>query len=287
MGTGDVVRVPFLNLAAQHEALQQEIEEALQRVIRSYQFVLGSEVEELEQECAAYLHLPYAVASSSGTDALLMVLMGLGIGPGDEVIVPTWTFYATASVAARLYARPVFADTEPRGFGIRTEEVERRVTPRTRAVIVAHLYGQIAPATEAIREVCKHYGIALIEDAAQAFGAQCSNGLGIGRFGLCACVSFYPTKNLGAWGDAGMVVTQDAELAGQLRLLRNHGMEQRYLHRYIGGNFRMDALQAAVLRVKLRRLAEWNARRRALAHRYERLFQEAGLAEGVGAMEFD
>lgn len=275
-----------MNLAAQHEALHEELEEALQRVVRTQQFILGPEVEALEQECAAYLRLPHAVAVSSGTDALLMALMALGIGPGDEVIVPTWTFFATAGVVARLAARPVFADVEPLGFGLRAEEVERRLTPRTRAVILVHLYGQIAPDSERIAELCQQRGIALIEDAAQAFGAQYRDGRGIGHFGMCACISFYPTKNLGAWGDAGMVVTRYDELARQLRLLRNHGMEQRYLHKLVGGNFRMDALHAAVLRVKLRHLPQWNARRRAHAQHYAELFRCYGLAQAPGTAEF-
>ena len=278
--------VPFLNLAAQYEALRSELEEALERVIHSHQFVLGPEVEAFEEECAAYLGLPHAVAVSSGTDALLMALMALGIGPGDEVIVPVWTFFATAGVVARLGARPVFADVEPVGFGLRPDEVERPLTPRTKAVIVVHLYGQIAPETEPIAELCRQRGIALIEDAAQAFGAQYRGGAGIGSFGLCACVSFYPTKNLGAWGDAGMVVTRDEAFARLLRLLRNHGAEHRYVHRFLGGNFRMDALQAAVLRVKLRRLSSWNARRRMHAQRYAELFRHCGLSQELGATEF-
>lgn len=278
--------VPFLNLAAQYETLREELEEAFRRVVSTQQFILGPEVEALEAECSAYLRLPYAVAVSSGTDALLMALMALEIGPGDEVIVPSWTFFATAGVVARLAARPVFADVEPLGFGLRAEEVERRLTPRTRAVIVVHLYGQIAPDTEQIAALCRQRGIPLIEDAAQAFGAQYRDGRGIGHFGECACVSFYPTKNLGAWGDAGMVVTRSEELAQRLRLLRNHGMEERYVHRLVGGNFRMDALQAAVLRVKLRYLPQWNARRRACAYRYAELFQRFGLAQEPGSRDF-
>ncbi len=279
--------VPFLDLAAQHRVLQEELFQALERVWRTQQFVLGAEVEDFERECAAYLGVPAAVAVSSGTDALLMLLMALGVGPGDEVIVPTWTFFASAGVVARLHARPVFADVEPVGFGMRAEELERRWTKRTRAVIVVHLYGQIAPEVEAIAEFCRQYGVALVEDAAQAFGAQYRDGRGIGQFGRAAAISFYPTKNLGAWGDAGMVVSTEGELAQQLRLLRNHGMRERYVHQVVGGNFRMDALQAAVLRVKLRYLERWNAERRARAHRYATLFQEAGLAETVGGQEFD
>lgn len=279
--------VPFLDLAAQHRSLWEEISQALERVWRTQQFVLGPEVENLERECAAYLGVPAAIAVSSGTDALLMLLMALGVGPGDEVIVPTWTFFATAGVVARLHARPVFADVEPAGFGLCAEELERRRTRRTKAVILVHLYGQIAPDVESIAEVCRQYEIALIEDAAQAFGAQYRDGRGIGRFGRAAAVSFYPTKNLGAWGDAGMVVSVERELAQRLYLLRNHGMQERYLHQLVGGNFRMDALQAAVLRVKLHYLESWTMQRRALARRYAVLFQETGLAEGVGRQEFD
>ncbi len=281
------MRVPFLNLAAQHEALWTELEQALRRVACTNQFVLGVEVEAFERECSEFLGLPHALAVSSGTDALLMALMALGIGPGDEVIVPTWTFFATAGVVARLHARPVFADVEPVGFGLRPDEVERLLSPRTRAVVIVHLYGQIAPAVEEIQQLCQQRGIPLIEDAAQAFGAQYRDGRGIGAFGVCAAISFYPTKNLGAWGDAGMLVTRDAELAALLRLLRNHGMEERYVHRLVGGNFRMDTLQAAVLRVKLRALPAWNQERRARAHLYAQLFQQAGMAEMPGVAEFD
>lgn len=282
-----MMRVPFLDLAAQYRALQQELQEAVQRVAETQQFILGAEVEALERECAQYLGIPHAVAVSSGTDALVVALMALGVGPGDEVIVPTWTFFATAGAVALLRARPVFVDVEPRGFGIRVEEVERVRTARTKAVVVVHLYGQIAPAAAELQELCQQHGIELVEDAAQAFGAQYRGGRGIGSFGACATVSFYPTKNLGAWGDAGLVVTRAEWLAQRLQLLRNHGMAERYVHQLLGGNFRMDAVQAAVLRVKLRYLSQWNARRRLHARRYAQLFQEAGLSEGTGIMEFD
>lgn len=228
MGTAESsITVPFLDLALQHQPLQEELRQAFERVLQTQQFVLGPEVEALERECAAYVGLPAAVAVSSGTDALLALLMALGVGPGDEVIVPTWTFFATAGVVARLHARPVFADVEPWGFGIRTEEVERCYSARTKVVLLVHLYGQIAPEVEAIRRLCQQYGITLVEDAAQAFGAQYRDGRGVGQFGCAAAVSFYPTKNLGAWGDAGMIVTADGELAQRLRLLRNHGMAER------------------------------------------------------------
>ncbi|MEN3026713.1 MAG: DegT/DnrJ/EryC1/StrS family aminotransferase [Chlorobiota bacterium] len=281
------MQVPFLDLSAQHELLRHELVQAIERVLQTHQFVLGAEVEAFERACQEYLQIPHAVGVSSGTDALLIALMGIGVGPGDEVIVPTWTFFATAGVVARLHARPVFADVESRGFGLQAEAVERVISRRTKAVIVVHLYGQIAPEVEELQRLCEAHGMALVEDAAQAFGACYADGRGVGSFGLCAAISFYPTKNLGACGDSGMVVTRSGEFAKSLRLLRNHGMEQRYLHAVIGGNFRMDAFQAAILRVKLAYLSEWNQRRRALAHRYAELFRQAGLAESPGILEFD
>jgi dTDP-4-amino-4,6-dideoxygalactose transaminase len=273
--TSAAVAVPLLDLTAQYRPLRDEMLQALTRVADSQQFILGPEVEAFEREIAAMLEVDHAVGVSSGTDALLAVLMALGIGPGDEVITPTYSFFATAGSVSRVGATPVFVDIDPVTFNIDPAAVERAVTSRTRAIVPVHLFGlpaEMAP----ILATATRIGAAVIEDAAQAIGAR-YHGRQVGSFGAAACFSFFPSKNLGAFGDAGLVTTNDAALAQEIRRLRNHGADRQYVHARVGGNFRLDALQAAVLRVKRPHLPEWSAARRRNAARYRALFREFGL----------
>ena len=272
--------VPLLDLRAQYAPLREEIRAAMDRVADSQQLCLGPEVEAFEREAAAYCGSRHGIACSSGTDALLMALMAANVGPGDEVITASFTFFATGGSIARLGARPVFADIDPVSFNLDPEDVRRRLTPRTRAIMPVHLYGQCAD-MEALSALARERGLALIEDAAQAIGAE-HGGRRAGAIGETGCFSFYPTKNLGAFGDAGMVTAQDDALAERLRMIRVHGSRKRYVHEIVGGNFRMDGLQGAVLRVKLRRLDDWTAARQRNAERYNRLFTEAGVAGEPG-----
>jgi len=269
--------VPLLDLKAQYAAIRREVEQAVFKVLEDQRFILGPEVEAFEQELAAHIGVRHAVAVSSGTDALLMTLMALDLGPGDEVITSAYSFFATAGSIARLGARPVFVDIDRETFNLRAEEVEARVTPRTKAVLPVHLFGRCA-AVERLPE-----GLPLIEDAAQAIGAE-RNGRRAGSLGRAGCFSFFPSKNLGGYGDGGMITTDDADLADTLRALRVHGQRSgggRYRHELLGGNFRLDALQAAVLRVKLRHLEAWTAARRENAERYRRLFDAARAPVGL------
>jgi dTDP-4-amino-4,6-dideoxygalactose transaminase len=268
-------QVPLLDLAAQFDGQATEILAAIAQICRSGKFVLGPQVEEFEHAVAAYCGTRHAVACASGSDALLLALMALDIGAGHEVIVPGYTFFATASAVARLGARPVFVDIDPVSFNVPAAAVEAAVTKATRAVIPVHLFGQCAD-MDGIRDVAARHSLALIEDAAQAIGAQ-FRGVRAGKLGDMACFSFYPTKNLGAYGDGGLLTTDSDELAARLRLLRVHGMHPRYHHHVVGINSRLDSIQAAVLNVKLRRLEAWTARREHLAARYAREFARAGL----------
>jgi dTDP-4-amino-4,6-dideoxygalactose transaminase len=272
-------RVPLLDLDAQYRPLRDEILSALTRVCDSQRFIMGPEVSGLEREIAAELGIAEAIGVSSGTDALLAVLMALGVGPGDEVITSTYSFFATAGCVARLGATPVLVDIEPLTYNLDPSAVRAALTPRTRAIIPVHLYGLCAD-MDAILEAAASAGVAVIEDACQAIGAT-YKGRQAGSMGVAGCLSFFPSKNLGAFGDAGLVVTSDPALAHEIRLLRNHGAEPKYLHHRIGGNFRLDALQAAVLRVKLPHLSRWNSMRRENAARYEALFTSAGLSSIV------
>jgi dTDP-4-amino-4,6-dideoxygalactose transaminase len=268
--------IPSIDLGPQHAQLHDELQAAFERVLRSQEFILGAEVSAFEREVADYLGVAHALGVSSGTDALLLALMALEIGPGDEVIVPPFSFFATAGCVARVGARPVFADIDPRTFNLDPAAVESQLSAATKAIIPVHLYGQTCD-LEALRALADRSGLALIEDAAQALGAG-SSQLRAGSAGAFGCFSFFPTKNLGALGDAGLLTTNDAALAKRARLLRAHGAEPKYHHALIGGNFRLDALQAAFLRVKLPHLPRWVGARQDNASHYDRLFNAAGLA---------
>ncbi|MFC2075738.1 DegT/DnrJ/EryC1/StrS family aminotransferase [candidate division KSB1 bacterium] len=270
------MRVPLLDLKEQFRRLEPEIRRAIDGVLESQRFILGPEVEALEVETAAYCGCSHAIGVSSGTDALVLSLMALGIGPGDEVITPAYTFFATAGSIARLGAKPVFVDIEPDTFNVDPERVSAAVTRRTKAVMVVHLYGQCCD-MDPIWEVSARRDIPVIEDAAQAIGSGYRSQKA-GSLGTFGCFSFFPSKNLGGFGDGGMVVTDDEELAQKARRLRVHGAHPKYYHKLIGGNFRLDALQAAILRVKLGYLDRWTEARRRNAERYDKLFHDAGLA---------
>ena len=265
----------FLDLAAQNGPLQEQLIAAFQRVATSNRFIMGPEVESFEREVADYLGVEHAIGVSSGTDALLLALMSLGVGPGDEVITTPFTFIATAASVVRLGARPVFVDIDPVTFNIDASRIEEAITDRTRAVLPVHLYGQPCD-LPILKGICAGAGIPIVEDAAQAIGARVG-GLHAGAVGAFGCFSFHPTKNLGAFGDAGLVATRDADLAAQARLLRHHGELNRYVYAALGGNFRLDALQAAILRVKLGHLDSWTEGRRRNADSYDTLFREARL----------
>jgi dTDP-4-amino-4,6-dideoxygalactose transaminase len=267
--SSQVTSVPLLDLQAQYRPIREDVLAAITRVCDSQRFIMGPEVEGLERELAAMLGVSDAVGVSSGTDALLAAMMALGIGAGDEVITTTYSFFATAGCIARLGARPVLVDIEPATCNIDPAAVAAAITPRTKAIIPVHLYGCSAEMTP-ILDVAAKAGVAVIEDAAQAIGAR-YHGRPVGGLGTIGCFSFFPSKNLGAFGDGGVVTTNDPALAQRLRLVRNHGAEPKYFHRVVGANFRLDALQAAVLRVKLPHLAAWTEARRRNADRYREL----------------
>ena len=262
--------VPLLDLQGQYRPLRDDILAAIARVCDSQRFIGGPEVEGFEREVARYLTVPHAIGLSSGTDALLVALMALGIGAGDEVVVPTFSFFATAGCVSRVGAIPVLVDIDPVTFNISPEAAAAAVTPRTRAIIPVHLYGQCADMDPLI-DIARRHRLPIIEDAAQAIGASYKDRPA-GTIGDAGCFSFFPSKNLGAFGDAGLLTTTVEGLAHEVRLLRNHGAEPKYFHKRIGGNFRLDALQAAVLRVKLPHLDRWTAMRQANADRYDALF---------------
>ena len=268
------MKVPLLDLRAQYAPLRRELIEAVTRVCDSQQFILGPEVEALERDLATHLEVDHAISVSSGTDAILAVLMALGIGPGDEVITSTYSFFATAGCIARVGATAVLVDIVPETFNVDPHAIRAAITPRTRAIMPVHLFGLCAEMDPILAAAGP--GIAVIEDACQAIGAR-YRGRHAGTIGVAGCFSFFPSKNLGAFGDGGLITTKDAGLARELRLLRNHGAEPKYFHKRIGGNFRLDALQAAVLRVKLPRLPSWTDLRRRNAARYATLFRNADL----------
>lgn len=269
------VRVPMLDLRAQHATVHEAVHAAIGRVMESQQFVLGPEVEAFEARIASFCGVTHAIGVSSGTDALLVALMALGIGPGDEVITTPFTFVATCASIARLGARAVLVDIEPRSFNVDATAVEAAITERTRAIVPVHLFGQMSD-VHVLSAIAARHGLAVVEDAAQAIGAELA-GRRAGACGTAGTFSFFPSKNLGAAGDAGMVVTDDGVLAARMRRLRNHGQEPKYASVELGGNFRLDALQAAVLGAKLPWLEEWTAARRRNAARYRALFEQAGL----------
>jgi dTDP-4-amino-4,6-dideoxygalactose transaminase len=268
------LKVPLLDLGAQYRPLRDEILAAITRVCDSQRFIMGPEITALEGELARMLGIEHAIAVSSGTDALLLALMALGVGQGDEVVTSVYSFFATAGAIVRLGARPVFVDIEPETFNIDAARIRSAMTSRTRAILPVHLFGLSADLDSILAEASRA-GVPVVEDAAQAIGATYKSRPvgGVGAFG---CFSFYPSKNLGAFGDAGLLATNDPGLATRARLLRTHGMEPKYYHHLVGANFRMDALQAAILRVKAPRLADWTEARRANAARYRGLFREAG-----------
>jgi len=272
-------RVPIVDLDAQYRPLREEILSAITRVCDSQRFIMGPEVEALEEELARLIGVQHAVAVSSGTDALLLALMALGIKPGDEVVTTAYSFFATAGSIVRLGARPVLVDVDPATFNIDPARVAEAITPRTKAIVPVHLFGLSAD-LDPIVDVARRGGVAVVEDAAQAIGAT-YHSRQVGGFGAFGCFSFFPSKNLGAFGDAGLLTCGTSELAARARILRTHGMEPKYYHHAVGGNFRMDALQAAVLRVKAPHLSAWTEARRLNASRYATLFREVGLAEQV------
>jgi len=272
------MQVPLLDLKSQYESMQAEIEETVLRVCRSQQFILGPEVEGLEKELAAYCGSKYCVGMSSGTDALLAALAAYDIGHGDEVITTPFSFFATAGCIARTGARPVFVDIDLANFNMDPRLIETAVTSRTKAIMPVHLYGQCAD-MDPINAIAKKHGLMVIEDAAQAIGAE-YRGRRAGSLGGINCFSFFPTKNLGGFGDGGAATTDDPALYAKLKLIRTHGDVGNYKHSIVGANYRIDALQAAVLRVKLKRLDEWTEARQRNAACYHRLIAERGLLGG-------
>ncbi len=269
----------MLDVAAQNGPLMQRLIDKAAEVIRSGRYILGPEVEAFEREVAKYIGVEHAIGVSSGTDALLAALMALGIGAGDEVITTPFSFFATAGCIARVGATPVFVDIRPDTFNLDVEQIEASVTERTKAILPVHLFGQACD-MEALTELAAKHQLRLIEDAAQAIGTKSPIGP-VGGLGAYGCFSFFPSKNLGGFGDAGLITTNDAELADKARVIRAHGSKPKYYHSVVGGNFRIDALQAALLRVKLPALEEWTSIRRQNADRYDAAFAVAGLDSSV------
>ncbi len=258
--------IPILELRTQYSSIQEEIEEAVLRVLRSTRYILGPETEAFEKEFAAWNGAEFAIGTGNGTDSIQLALRALEVGPGDEVICPAFTFIATAGAAALTGATPVFADIDPDTFTLNPECVEKAITPKTKAIVAVNLYGHAAPVLK-LREIADKHGIALVEDCAQATGCLI-NGKHVGTIGDLGCFSFFPSKNLGGIGDGGMVITSNPELDEKVRMLRGHGSKVRYYHDILGTNSRLDEIQAAALRVKLRHVDEWNTKRREIAARY-------------------
>lgn len=261
--------IPMVDLKTQYHDLKSEIDTAVLAALESTQFILGPNVTGFEQEAAAYLGVSHAVAVASGTDALHLAVLAAGVGPGDEVITTPYTFIATAEAICYVGATPVYVDIDPRTFNMNPALIEAAITPRTRAIIPVHIFGQPADMTP-IESICARHNLTLIEDCAQSFGASC-NGRMTGSIGSLGCFSFFPSKNLGCYGDGGMVTCTTQELADQIKVLRNHGSRVRYHHSVIGYNSRLDDIQAAILRVKLRRIDLFNTERRRVAHLYSEL----------------
>lgn len=279
------MNVPLLDLKAQYATIKTEVDKAIAGVLESQHFILGPMVERCEQAIAAYSACSHAIGVSSGSDALLACLMAENIGTGDEVITTPYSFFATAGAIARLGAVPIFVDIDPATYNIDPSEIVSKVTSRTRAIIPVHLYGQMAD-MDPIMRLADDHGLVVIEDAAQAIGAE-YKGRRAGSIGHYGCFSFFPSKNLGGAGDGGMVVSNDAHRAEKLRCLRGHGAKPKYYHKLVGGNFRLDAIQAAVVSAKLPHLDDWTAARQRNAKRYDRLFEEAGVPIGLPAVKTD
>ena len=282
------MKIPILDLKAQYQQLKPEIDQAIANVVASTQFILGPEVQKLEQEIASYLKVKHAIGVNSGTDALMIALRALDIGPGDEVITTSFSFYATAESISMVGAKPIFVDVEPDSFNLNPEQIRQKITAKTKAIMPVHLYGQPAPMA-AINAIAQEYNLKVIEDCAQAFGAiydgecigcqqQCRadyrnslTGKSVGSLADVGAFSFYPTKNLGAYGDGGMIVTDNDQIAELARMLRVHGAKRNYHNQILGYNSRLDSIQAAILRVKLQYIDQWNSRRRNIAETYNQL----------------
>jgi dTDP-4-amino-4,6-dideoxygalactose transaminase len=273
------MQFPFLDLKAQFATIRDEVMAAVNRVMESQHFIMGPEVNALEEEIKAQVGCQYVLGCASGSDALLLALMALGIGPGDEVITVPFTFVATAGSIARLHAKPVFVDIDSATFNMDPAKLEAAITPRTKAIMPVHLFGLSAD-LDPILEISTRHGIAVIEDAAQAIGAK-YKGKPVGSMGTFGCYSFFPSKNLGGAGDGGLITTDDPALAAKLKLLREHGSRTRYDYEILGMNSRLDALQAAILRIKLKYLDGWISGRQRNADRYRQLIQERGLSKHV------
>jgi len=273
------MKVPLLDLTEQNQSLRPEIEAALGRVLDSNAFILGGEVAAFENELAAYCGTKHAVGCASGSDALLLALMALDVKTGDEVITTPYSFFATVSAITRLGAIPVFVDIDPQTYNLDVSQLESKITDKTKAIQPVHLYGQCADMS-ALNAIAAKHGIGVVEDAAQAIGSE-ENGVRAGSMSEVGCFSFYPSKNLGGMGDGGMMTTNDDALAAKLRALRVHGAEERYYHKWVGLNSRLDGFQGAALRVKLPHLDSWTDKRRANANRYRELFTDAGLTEQI------
>ncbi len=278
--TATRVKVPLLDLKAQYAPIRDDVHAAVNEVLDSMAFIGGPFVQKFEGELAAYVGADHAVGVSSGTDALLVAMMALGVGPGTEVITSPYTFFATAGCIDRLGAQCVFVDIDPFTYNIDVTEIEAAITEKTKAIVPVHLFGQTADMAP-IRAVAAKHDLPIVEDAAQAIGAKDSDGVMAGALGTVGCFSFYPSKNLGAAGDGGIITTNDGELAHKMSIMRNHGMEPAYHHDIMGGNFRLDGIQGAVLSVKLPHLDGWAAGRRANADHYRELFAAKGLSEVV------
>lgn len=279
------MNVPLLDLKAQYSTIKAEVEAAISEVLESQHFILGPKVVQCEKAIAEYSQCSHAVGVSSGSDALLVCLMAENIGPGDEVITTPYTFFATVGAITRLGATPVFVDIDPITYNLDVSQLESKVTGKTRAIIPVHLYGQMAD-MDAVMHVADRHGLVVIEDAAQAIGAE-YKGRRAGSIGHYGCFSFFPSKNLGCAGDGGMVVTNDAERAEKVRCLRAHGSKPKYYHKIVGGNFRLDAIQAAVVSAKLPHLDDWTSARQNNAKHYDKLFIQTGLPVGLPAVVAD
>ena len=274
-----MMNVPLLDLTAQYATIREDVRAAIDRVFTSQRFVLGPEGQALEAELASYCGATQAIGCASGSDALLLALMSCGIGPGDEVITTPFTFFATAAAVTRLGGRPIFVDIDEATFNLDPQRIETAISPRTKAIVAVHLYGQCAD-MKPLMETAEKHGIPVIEDAAQAIGSEDRNRRA-GSIGAIGCLSFYPSKNLGGAGDGGMLITSDDDHARRLRSLHVHGEERKYHHEVVGINSRLDELQAAVLRVKVAHLESWTRARQRKAQQYELMFTDAGLNEQV------